>query len=247
MGKKKSKKLSLKLKILAVLTVILLLALTALVIVKVFVVKNVKILGNELYEDEQIISVVMNDNYSWNSLYVFLKYTIQDTENLPFIDTMEIHMESPDTICITVYEKGILGYLYIPAINENAYFDKEGIVVETSERILPEVPLVKGLDCNQVILHEKLPIDDKILRQLLTLTQTLKRDSLQPESILYENKEEPLICYGNVRVCLGSMENLTPKVERMKSILPSLEGMSGILHLESWTEESTNIVFEKTE
>ena len=34
---------------------------------------------------------------------------------------------------ISVYEKGTLGYIYIPGINEkNAYFDKDGFVVETS-------------------------------------------------------------------------------------------------------------------
>ena len=58
------------------------------------------------------------------SLYVFLKYTFSDTQQLPFIDTMEISLKDPQTLHIMVYEKGMMGYIYIPGISENAYFDK---------------------------------------------------------------------------------------------------------------------------
>ena len=53
--------------------------------------------------------------------------------------------------------------------------------------------------------------------------------------------------YGNVSVIIGDTTKLTRKIERLKAIMPSLEGQSGTLHLESWTEETTNIVFDKSE
>ena len=46
---------------------------------------------------------------------------------------------------------------------------------------------------------------------------------------------------------MGSLEFLTQKVERLAKIKPQLQGMEGTLHLENWTEETTNIVFDKTE
>ena len=236
-----------KLILIAVLSVVLAVAIAALLLVKVFVVKNVKVEGNLLYDENLIKTTVLNDEYSWNSLYVFLKYTFTDTQQLPFIDTMEITMEDPQTLHIKVYEKGLLGYLYIPAIGQNAYFDKDGIVVETSSRVIENVPQVEGLNCNEVVLYEKLPIDDKLLKQLLTLTQTLKRDGLEPDAIVYGVKNAPVLKYDLISVNMGSMEYLTQKVERVKKILPELSGMSGILHLEKWDEQTTNIVFEKVE
>ena len=236
-----------KLILIAVLSVVLAVAIAALLLVKMFVVKNVKVEGNLLYDENLIKTTVLNDEYSWNSLYVFLKYTFTDTQQLPFIDTMEITMEDPQTLHIKVYEKGLLGYLYIPAIGQNAYFDKDGIVVETSSRVIENVPQVEGLNCNEVVLYEKLPIDDKLLKQLLTLTQTLKRDGLEPDAIVYGVKNAPVLKYDLVSVNMGSMEYLTQKVERVKKILPELSGMSGILHLEKWDEQTTNIVFEKVE
>ena len=236
-----------KLFLLAVLSGILAICIGALLMVKVFVVKNVKVEGNELYDENLIINTVLNDEYSWNSLYVFLKYTFSDTQQLPFIDTMEITMEDPQTLHIRVYEKGLLGYLYIPAIGQNAYFDKDGIVVETSSRVIENVPRMEGLDCSTVVLYEKLPIDNKLLKQLLTLTQTLKRAELEPDAIVYGVKNAPVLKYDNVSVNLGSMEYLTQKVERIKKILPKVSDMSGTLHLENWSEQNTNIVFEKAE
>ena len=215
------------------------------VVVNVFVVKNVEVEGNELYDEQLIENTVLNDEYSWNSLYVLLKYTFIDIEEVPFIDTMEVTMTDPQSLKIKVYEKGMLGYLYISAIGENAYFDKDGFVVETSSKIIENVPKIEGIKCDEVVLYEKLPIDNQKLREMLTLTQALKREDLEPDIIHFGLEQSPVLSYGNTEVWLGSIEMLTQKVTRMTEIMPSINGIAGILHMESWTEESANIIFEK--
>lgn len=242
---KRRKQRLLKKVLIAILVFMILSVIVAFVVVNVFVVKNVKVEGNELYEEQLITDTVLNDEYSWNSLYVLLKYTFIDIENVPFIDTMEVSLADPQTLKIKVYEKGMLGYLYIAAIGENAYFDKDGFVVETSTRIIEGVPKIEGIICDEVVLYEKLPVDNQDLRELLTLTQTLKRDGLDPDIIHFGLKQSPVLSYGTKEVWLGSMELLTQKVTRLKEIMPSLEGLAGILHMEDWTEETANIIFEK--
>ena len=254
---KRKKKSRWKLILLAILSLMLVVVISALLVVKVFVVKTVKVEGNVLYDEALIKSTVLNDVYSWNSLYVLLKYTFLNTEQLPFIDTMEIQMENPQTLKIKVYEKGMMGYLYIPAIGQNAYFDKDGFVIETSKRIIDGIPQIEGLTCNEVVLYEKLPIADETLKEILTLTQTLKNEDLMPEDlnlsdvvpnkIVYGVKNEPVLVFGEIKVQLGSIKNLTEKVERMWPILPRLKEKAGTLHLENWTGPMTNIVFEEAE
>ena len=225
-----------------VLSVILILVLVA---INDFRVKKVVVEGNELYDQSVIEKAVLNDQYSWNSLYVFFKYKFVDTEQIPFIDTMEISLKDPQTLHIMVYEKGMMGYIYIPGISENAYFDKDGFVVETSSDEIENVPLIKGIECNEVVLYEKLPIKEEQLKKILLLTQALKRSELVPKSITYGEPNEPVISYGKVQVTIGDISLLTQKVERIAAIMPSLKGKKGMLHLENWTEESTNIVFDK--
>lgn len=242
---KRRKQRLLKKVLIGILVFMILTVVAVFVVINVFVVKNVKVEGNELYDEQLITDTVLNDEYSWNSLYVLLKYTFIDTEEVPFIDTMEVRLEDPQTLKIKVYEKGMLGYLYISAIGENAYFDKDGFVVETSTRIIEDVPKMDGIDCDEVILYEKLPIENQQLRDILTLTQALKREGLEPDSIHFGLEQAPVLYYGDTEVWLGSIELLTQKVARLKEIMPSIKGIAGVLHMENWTEESANIIFEK--
>jgi cell division protein FtsQ len=217
-----------------------------LVVWKVFTVENVVVDGNELYSDQQIQSLILNDEYSWNSLYVYLKYKLMDTGEVPFVDTMEISLDGPHTVCISVYEKGIIGSLYIDAIGQYAYFDKDGFVVETSTEEISDVPKVTGVSCNEVVLYEQLPLEEPdILNNLLGLTQALDKYDLKPQEIRYDSSLEPTLTFYGIQVIMGSEDYISQKIVRLSAIMPQLSGLYGTLHLETWTPDSTDIVFDR--
>ena len=230
------------------LILILLIAAGVFIVMNVFTVENVVVEGNELYSSTQIENMVLNDEYSWNSLYVDLKYRFVDIGEVPFVDTMEDSLDNPHTVHIKVYEKGMLGYLYINSIGQNAYFDKDGFVVETSTEVIDGVPKITGISCEEVVLYEKLQLENSdILRDLLNLTQTLKKYNLLPDEIQYDSNMEPVLYYGTIQVKIGSEDNLSQKVVRLSIILPQLDGLSGTLHLETWTPETTDIIWDRAE
>ena len=230
------------------LILILLIAAGIFIVMNVFTVENVVVEGNELYSSTQIENMVLNDEYSWNSLYVDLKYRFVDIGEVPFVDTMEVSLDNPHTVHIKVYEKGMLGYLYINSIGQNAYFDKDGFVVETSTEVIDGVPKITGISCEEVVLYEKLQLENSdILRDLLNLTQTLKKYNLLPDEIQYDSNMEPVLYYGTIQVKIGSEDNLSQKVVRLSIILPQLDGLSGTLHLETWTPETTDIIWDRAE
>ena len=230
------------------LILILLIAAGVFIVMNVFTVENVVVEGNELYSSTQIENMVLNDEYSWNSLYVDLKDRFVDIGEVPFVDTMEVSLDNPHTVHIKVYEKGMLGYLYINSIGQNAYFDKDGFVVETSTEVIDGVPKITGISCEEVVLYEKLQLENSdILRDLLNLTQTLKKYNLLPDEIQYDSNMEPVLYYGTIQVKIGSEDNLSQKVVRLSIILPQLDGLSGTLHLETWTPETTDIIWDRAE
>lgn len=230
------------------LILILLIAAGVFIVMNVFTVENVVVEGNELYSSTQIENMVLNDEYSWNSLYVDLKYRFVDIGEVPFVDTMEVSLDNPHTVHIKVYEKGMLGYLYINSIGQNAYFDKDGFVVETSTEVIDGVPKITGISCEEVVLYEKLQLENSdILWDLLNLTQTLKKYNLLPDEIQYDSNMEPVLYYGTIQVKIGSEDNLSQKVVRLSIILPQLDGLSGTLHLETWTPETTDIIWDRAE
>lgn len=220
-------------------------AIAVLVVWKVFTVESVVVEGNELYSGAQIEQIILSDEYSWNSLYVVVKHKFWGVGDVPFVDTVEVTLTDPHTLHVTVYEKGILGCFYIESIGQNAYFDKDGFVVETSAEEIPGVPKVTGITCTEVVLYEKLPLEqEQVLGELLSLTQILKKYDLLPQEIHYDRNLEPTLTYGGNRVVVGSEEYLTQKVVRLSTILPQLSGMSGTLHLDTWTPDTTDIVYE---
>ena len=230
------------------LILILLIAAGVFIVMNVFTVENVVVEGNELYSSTQIENMVLNAEYSWNSLYVDRKDRFVDIGEVPFVDTMEVSLDNPHTVHIKVYEKGMLGYLYINSIGQNAYFDKDGFVVETSTEVIDGVPKITGISCEEVVLYEKLQLENSdILRDLLNLTQTLKKYNLLPDEIQYDSNMEPVLYYGTIQVKIGSEDNLSQKVVRLSIILPQLDGLSGTLHLETWTPETTDIIWDRAE
>lgn len=243
--KKKKQK---KIKTIVILSFFLAVVFAGFLVIHLFTVKEVEVEGNILYSDEQIAASILNDSYSWNSLYVYLKYKMLKTKEVPFVDTMEVTLAGLHKVHINVYEKGLIGYLYIDSIGQNAYFDKDGFVEETSSKIIEGVPKITGISCDHVVLYEKLPLENKkALKTLLSLTQTLKKYELIPDTIDYNANREITLYYGNVSVMLGNSDNLTEKISRLSYIYKDIAGMNGVLHMESWSEETSDITFVKNE
>ena len=218
-------------------------ALLCLVGITGFQLKNVKVSGNELYTDQQIKDSVLSDEYSWNTLYVVLKYRLFQTEEIPFIDEMEIKMISPNAIQVKVYEKAIVGY--IEANNQNVYFDKDGFVLEISKRQIAHVPKVDGIECRKVVVYEKLNLnDEQALSLLLIFSQQLAKYELVPKTIAFYEDRTLSADFGSIQAEIGDDEYLVEKVMRLDAIMPKLSGKKGTLHLENWTPLTTDIIFE---
>ena len=248
MREERKRKKRWKVRLAVVLIILAVLAIGALVVMKVFTVKTVKITGNVNASDETIKEWVLKDEYSWNSLYVYFKNKFVEPEDIPFVDTMEVSLKSPHVLEIKVYEKGIMGCVYMESLGQNAYFDKDGFVVEMSSEIIAGVPKISGLDVEEIVLYKKLPIKGKsVLKNLLSLTQSLKKYELVPESINYGKEGSYTLGYQGITVLLGQAQHLNEKILRLSYIMPKLEGQAGTLHLESWTEDTTDISFQKAQ
>ncbi len=214
--------------------------------VKAFVVERVVVKGNEIYSDEQIEDWVMDDDYSWNSLYVILKSKFSRQDDIPFVDTMEVSLKSPTEVVISVTEKGVLGYTYVPSQEQYAYFDQDGFVVEISSETVPDEMRIAGLDVEDAQLYEKLEIDGSTLKNLLTLTQLLQKYDRVPE-VIYLDDGDITLSYGDLQVDLGESTALTEKIMRMDEILTIVSGKKGTVHLDTWNSNEGNIYFKPGE
>ena len=180
------------------------------------------------------------------SVYVYIKYKFCKPDTIPFVDTVEVTLVSPTEVKIEVYEKDVIGYLYVDATGQNAYIDRDGIVEELSTRIIDGAIEIKGLNVGEVTLYETLQTDNRnLFKNLLSLTNTLRKYHISPSVITVKDDSRFYLTCGDVKVNFGTATDLNDKIVRLEKILPQLEGMKGELHLEEWENENSDITFEK--
>ena len=218
-------------------------AAAALVVVSVFRVQNISVEGNVHYTSEEIEAMVLTDRLSYNSLYLSLKYRNKEIRDIPFIETMSVRVDSPDSITIRVYEKSVAGY--VEYMGRYMYFDRDGIVVESSETRTEGIPQVTGIRFDHVVLYEALPVKNTdIFQEILSITQMLSKHQITTDKIYFNESNEITLYFDNIRAKLGK-DNLEEKVMRLEQILPNLSGESGVLDLQNYSEDRKNVTFQK--
>ena len=209
-----------------------------------YTVTNVYVTGNTHYTNDEIIDMVMKGRLGHNSMYLSMKYTDKSIENVPFVEKMDVDIVSPDTIRINVYEKAIAGY--ISYLGRYMYFDRDGIVVESSFEPSDTVPEVMGLSFNYVIMHEKLPVENqKVFEEILDITQLLSKYQLEADRIFFDSEYNVYLYFDKVEVSLGGSDFIDEKVIQLQYILPKLEGKTGILEMKDYDDDTKNITFEE--
>jgi cell division protein FtsQ len=207
-------------------------------------VKTVTVDGNTHYSSDEIKAMVMTGYLGDNSLYLSLKYKNKEIEGIPFIETMDVVVQSNDTIRIIVYEKAVAGF--VEYLGRYMYFDNEGIVVEASKVTTAGVPQVTGLNFDHVVLYEKLPVEnDSVFQDILTITKLLNKYDVLCDKIQFDSDYSVTLGYGDVKVAVGDLDDLDEKLMQLPSILPSLEGEKGTLDLQNYSSDKKTISFQR--
>lgn len=212
-------------------------------IIQNYKVTTIYVEGNVHYTNEEIISMVMDGPYGDNSLLLSLKYKDRNIEDVPFIANMNVSVLDPHTVKIEVYEKALAGY--VEYLERYMYFDRDGVVIESSTKKTAGIPMVTGLDFDYVILHEPLPVeDDEIFKDILSITQLVNKYNLSIDRIYFGGDNTLTLYFEEVKVALGAREYLEEKIMQLQYMLPELSGKSGTLRMENYTEETKTITFE---
>lgn len=226
------------------LSVLVLVCVGILIIKTRFTITSVDITGNEHYNADEIEDYVLNGKYGHNSIYLYLKCRFAGVDEVPFVEKMDVELLSPTEVKIRVYEKAVAGY--VEYLGHYLYFDKDGIVVESSTRQVEGIPFVTGLDFNYITLHEKLPVEkEDIFRLILDITQLLTKYKISIDRIYFDNNYNITLYFGRVRVYLGNSDHIDEKINRLRFILPELPDEAGVLHMENYTGEGDKFTFSK--
>lgn len=211
-----------------------------------FRVTKVEIKGNEFYSDKEIKQMVLDAPIAKNTILAMMIKTEEKTKDAQLIEKVTLKRKSMNTLVVLVKEKKMIGYFDYEG--KYANFDRQGIVQIFTEAPIEEVPYIEGLDVKEVKQGEKLKgINTKKLNSILSVGKMLEKAEKKPDKLIFNDMKQLVLYYGEIEVRLGNDENMDEKMNRLLGILPQLEGMEGILHLENITEDTQAVVFDNTQ
>lgn len=205
-------------------------------------IRDVEVRGNKRYTKEQIESLLFDGKWSRNSALCYYRNRFKAHKSIPFIEEYKINFKSPTKVEVVVFEKSVVGC--VSYMSSYMYFDKDGIIVESSSEQLPGVPVITGLEFGHIILHQPLPVADQdIFGEILNLTQVLNVSGIQVDRINYNSYGEAELVMGDITVELGNSDDLDGKIAELHDIMPELSGLSGTLYLDTYDAANSSPVY----
>ena len=207
---------------------------------------NLNFGGNTRYSDEEMEKMLFPNELSKITVYNLIRSKVKKNYNIPFIQDVDIYITGINSADIIVYEKSVVGC--VKYMSSYMYFDKDGIVVESSNNFLEGIPLIDGLDFGRVVLYEKLPIsNENVFDQMLDITQVLVGNDITVDKITISSDNNITLYIGDIEVYLGDSKELNGKIGELRDMWEKIKGLSGILYLDNYNplNENTTYTFKK--
>lgn len=218
MAEKKQKRGKLVYKIAAII-VILLVCIGLAAGKYYFKIHKITITGNQYYTEEEIKKKVFNGRWTSNSILLYLKYKYGKKEDIPFIQKIDVDIISNHEVQVNVYEKSMVAC--IKYMGEYLYFDKDGIVLESTQKMQKKIPVISGVKFTSMNLNQKLEVeDDTIFDTILNISQLVGRYKLNLQKIVFNQKGEVTLVTKKIRILLGKQDSYDAQIAELSKMLP---------------------------
>lgn len=210
-----------------------------------FQLRNVEINGNEYLTEDEVREIVLTGPLHSNTYILSCRDYSEKVADVPFLKSITVEQTAHDSICIHVTEKQLEGY--VRYLDGYLYFDKSGVIQESTSIALEGIPCIEGLKFDYFRIGEKLPVgNESVFQSIVGVTRMITKNGLDPDRIVLDDAYNITLYFDGIIVKLGKDSEMEEKVTHLAAILPELEGLDGVLHLEGVTPETHTITFEKS-
>lgn len=208
-----------------------------------FRLKNVSFVGLTRYTEAEFREK-LEDSF-WCSITPV--FCLQDTtrqKEIPFIEKYEIEYVDQHSARIQVHEKRVTGCVLV--MGRYMYFDKDGIIVESSESMLEGIPVVTGLEFKEIVLHQKLKVQkERLFDTILNLTRLIEQQEITVQEIFFDSNYEVTLYVEDITVLLGKKENYDETINALTGILKVISGQKGTLDMRNYSMENQDVIFRE--
>ncbi len=234
--KQKSKTIKLALLLMAIVVCLIL-------IDKVVRVDTVNIVGNEVFTADEIKKDLFSGKETKSLASILIQKLMGQEKKIIYLSNYYISIDSLHTITVTVQEKEPFGCIDYGGMY--VYIDIDGMILDLDKEKREDVPILEGIYITKAILYEPIETKDlSKLKHLQKLKSLVQKHDLSVDVMYCSAKETFRLTVGTIQVFLGDMSNLEEKVNKLVSIYPKMEGLSGTLYLNEYNDQNNVTRFE---
>ncbi len=227
-------------------SVVVIIAAVLILFAGVFRTEKITVEGVSYYTEAEFLEKISSETARKNTLLFRYEQFRHGETRVPYIEHYDIHTEGKNVIRIQVYEKILVGCVKV--MGQYLYFDKDGYVTESSEERLPNVPLVKGLEFDRIVLYEKLKIQkDELYDVILNITKLVREYEIPAQCIIFNGKGEVELEVGDNSVSMGKRAAYDLQIQKLADILPSVSGRKLYINLSGYEGGSEDIIAKPKE
>jgi len=212
-----------------------------LIFVNVYRLEEITVEGLTYYTKDEFVSKIANESSRKNTLLFRLQHWRDGNLVIPYIETYDVIMKDKNTIHIQVYEKILVGCVKI--MGQYLYFDKDGLVTESSVEQISGVPLVKGLEFDRIVLHETLKIQkDELFDVILNITKAIREYKIPAATITFNSRGEVELEVGTITVELGKRNAYDIPLQKLADIYPTVSDRNLTIDLSGYNGGDGDII-----
>lgn len=212
----------------------------------VFRTEQITVEGLSYYSEEEFLTKISGETARKNTLLFRYEQFRNEEVRVPYIERYDVKIEGKNVIRIQVYEKILVGCVKV--MGQYLYFDKDGYVTESTVERLPNVPLVKGLEFDRIVLYEKLKIQkDELYDVILNITKLVREYDVPAQCIIFNGKGEVELEVLENSVSLGRRKAYDLQIQKLKELLPVVSERKLYIDLSGYEGGSEDIIAKPKE
>lgn len=205
--------------------------------------KEINIDGLTRYTEEEFTNKLEQGFFTSLTPFFCLSDTFSQKE-IPFVERYEIDYVDRQTARILVHEKRVTGCVVV--MGRYMFFDKDGVVVESSTARMEGVPVVTGLEFNEIVLYQKVNVQKQSLFDtILQLTRLIEKHDMDVQEIAFGSGYEVTLYLEDVVVLLGKKTSYDDDLNALSGILTSIDGRTGTLDMRNYAKENGEVILKE--
>jgi cell division protein FtsQ len=185
-------------------------------------VNTITVIGNKMYSEEMIKEIV--GIHEKTNLFV---YKLASKElylgEYPYIEDIDIKYRSFNNVNIVVTEKSVISY--IPYMGKYLCLSKDGTVIDYTNDLQINVPIVHGLSFDHFVIGDKLFANDaEIFESILEISHKMKKFDFQIDYIdfNYNDSQQIVLKIDKISISIGNINDINRKFELLKDLMEKI-------------------------